>query len=101
MQAEAIDRESLERLAARRNFLFGLWAGRTLGFDGETLTRYACDVMAADRLVPGPADVVAKVEQDFDDRAVAFSRAMILVELGRCEDRAAAEFDPAHGWRPT
>jgi hypothetical protein len=51
--------------AARSTYLFGLWAGRTLGFTGRGLEAYVRDVLKADHREPGPHDVVAKVHTDF------------------------------------
>ncbi|MFO1091554.1 MAG: ATPase inhibitor subunit zeta [Hyphomicrobiales bacterium] len=49
----------------RSTYLFGLWAGRTLGFKGQGLQAYVRDVLKADRAIPGPHDVIAKVHTDF------------------------------------
>jgi hypothetical protein len=87
------DAEFHKRVVERRNFLFGLWAGRTLGRYDHELARYASEVMTADLLVRGPQDMIAKVHRDFIDHDVLISRPMILLELHRCEDRAAAELD--------
>lgn len=80
-----------DQVFVRRNYLLGLWAGRALGHEGAALSAYAQDVIAADDLVPGPFDVVAKVQRDLHDHSVATSRAMILMELHRFEERARAE----------
>lgn len=90
------------RIVARRNFLLGLWAGKTIGHEGETLAHYAGEVMASDLLVRGPADIVTKVHRDFESHGVATSHAMILLELNRCEDRATTELaGPGQIWRHT
>jgi hypothetical protein len=49
---------------ARRNVLFGLWAGRRLGLTGDDLETYAWSVHLADRDQPGHDDVIAKVSDD-------------------------------------
>jgi hypothetical protein len=49
---------------ARRNVLFGLWAGRRIGLLGDSLESYAWSVHLTDYLEPGHDDVVAKVAAD-------------------------------------
>ena len=61
---------------ARSTYLFGLWAGRTLGFTGTGLQAYVRDVLKADDREPGPQDVISKVHADFS-----------VMGIAACEDR--------------
>ncbi|WP_291860821.1 ATPase inhibitor subunit zeta [Bradyrhizobium sp.] len=49
---------------ARRNVLFGLWAGQRMGLKGDAIEDYAWSVHLADRDSPGHDDVIAKVAID-------------------------------------
>ena len=49
---------------ARRNVLFGLWAGHRMGLKGDEIEAYAWSVHLADRDSPGHDDVIAKVAID-------------------------------------
>lgn len=62
--SEQIDEDSHEGEIARRNVLFGLWAGRHAGLKGDALEAYALAVHLADHRSPGHDDVVAKVAAD-------------------------------------
>ena len=65
MASAIADYETREGEIARRNVLFGLWAGRHLGLADADLEAYAWSVHLADREVPGQDDVIAKVSADF------------------------------------
>jgi len=62
--AERIDEDTREGEIARRNVLFGLWAGRHAGLEGDALEAYALSVHLADHRIPGHDDVIAKVAAD-------------------------------------
>ena len=49
---------------ARRNILFGLWAGQRMGLQSEAIEDYAWSVHLADGENPGHDDVIAKVATD-------------------------------------
>ncbi len=49
---------------ARRNILFGLWAGQRMGLKDDAIEDYAWSVHLADRDRPGHDDVIAKVATD-------------------------------------
>ena len=49
---------------ARRNILFGLWAGQRMGLESEAIEDYAWSVHLADGENPGHDDVIAKVATD-------------------------------------
>jgi len=61
---ERIDDDTRDGEIARRNVLFGLWAGRYAGLKDEALEAYALAVHLADHQSPGHDDVVAKVAAD-------------------------------------
>ena len=58
------DQELQFKVAARRNRLFGEWAGGQMGLSGEALTAYAKDVVMSDFEKPGDEDVLEKVQGD-------------------------------------
>lgn len=62
---DEIDYDTRDGEIARRNILFGLWAGRRMGMSGDALEAYAWSVHFADHHAPGHDDVVAKVAADF------------------------------------
>jgi hypothetical protein len=62
--SERIDEDTREGEIARRNVLFGLWAGRHAGLQGDALEDYALAVHLADHRSPGHDDVIAKVAAD-------------------------------------
>jgi len=62
--AVQIDYDTRDGEIARRNILFGLWAGRRIGLRGNALETYAWSVHFADQQCPGHDDVVAKVAAD-------------------------------------
>lgn len=66
--AERIDEDTREGEIARRNVLFGLWAGRHAGLEGDALEAYALAVHLADHRSPGHDDVIAKVAADLARR---------------------------------
>jgi hypothetical protein len=79
------------QVVARRNMRLGLWAGMRLGLRGERLENYARDVMDADYIMPGPADVIAKIRHDFDRHGVDFPSDLIGLELQRIERQVRSE----------
>lgn len=62
--SERMDADTREDEIARRNVLFGLWAGRRAGLEGELLEAYALSVHFVDLRSPGHDDVVAKIAGD-------------------------------------
>ena len=63
-RAERIDEDTREGEIARRSVLFGLWAGRHAGLEGDALETYALSIHLADHRIPGHDDVIAKVAAD-------------------------------------
>lgn len=59
-----IDYDTRDGEIARRNVLFGLWAGRRMGLSDAELESYAWSVHVADHRDPGHDDVIAKVASD-------------------------------------
>lgn len=91
--AALIDCETRDGEIARRNVLFGLWAGRRLGLAGDDLESYAWSVHFADRDLPGHDDVIAKVSSDLAAHAVAMTDRRLRAQLR--EMRLRAGFDLA------
>jgi len=58
------DQEIQFKVMARRNRLFGEWAGGEMGLSGDALAAYAKDVVMADFQKPGDDDVLEKVQGD-------------------------------------
>ncbi len=61
---DQFDYDTRDGEIARRNIMFGLWAGRRIGLKGNALETYAWSVHLADRHAPGHDDVIAKVATD-------------------------------------
>ncbi|WP_375308323.1 ATPase inhibitor subunit zeta [Bradyrhizobium sp. A11] len=62
--SKRMDEDTREGEIARRNVLFGLWAGQHAGLKDDALEAYALAVHIADLRSPGHDDVVAKVATD-------------------------------------
>jgi hypothetical protein len=86
-----VDQDSREGEIARRNVLFGLWAGRLLGLAGDQLELYAWSVHFADRDRPGHDDVIAKVRADLAARGVALREQRLRERLREMQLRASLE----------
>lgn len=61
---DQIEYDTRDGEIARRNVLFGLWAGHRMGLKGDAIEAYAWSVHLADRDSPGHDDVIAKVAVD-------------------------------------
>jgi len=59
-----VDYDTRDGEIARRNVLFGLWAGHFMGMKGDALETYAWSVHVADLHAPGHDDVIGKVGSD-------------------------------------
>jgi hypothetical protein len=94
----AIDCETRDGEIARRNILFGLWAGARLGLVGDDLERYAWSVHFADRDEPGHDDVIAKVTRDLAARGIAVRDRLLREQLREMRVRAA--LDLSHESKP-
>ncbi|KAA5597172.1 ATPase inhibitor subunit zeta [Blastochloris sulfoviridis] len=85
------DYEIREGEIARRNVLFGLWAGRRLGLADADLEAYAWSVHLADREVPGQDDVIAKVSADFAAHGVDITESRLRRHLHEMRLRASLD----------
>ena len=65
------DQELQFKVTARRNRLFGEWAGGQMGLSGEALTAYAKDVVMSDFEKPGDEDLIEKVLGDIAEKNAA------------------------------
>jgi len=61
---DQIDYDTRDGQIARRNVLFGMWAGHFMGMKGDELENYAWSVHLADLHTPGHDDVIGKVAAD-------------------------------------
>lgn len=77
----AHDAELRFRAEARRNKLVGLWAAEKLGLKADAASAYASEVVAADFVEAGDADVVRKLRADFDAKGIAVTDAEIRQQL--------------------
>ncbi len=69
------------RAEARRNKLVGLWAASKLGLKDDQANAYAKEVVAADFVEAGDADVVRKIAADFAAKGVKITDTEIRKEL--------------------
>ena len=67
------DKDVQFRARARRNKLFGLWAGQLLGLGAAAAETYAKEVVIADFDKPGDGDVIDKVLRDLKAKGVEMS----------------------------
>jgi len=82
---DQVDCDTRDGEIARRNVLFGLWAGRFMGMKGDAIEAYAWSVHLADLRAPGHDDVIAKVASDL----AAFGRPLKDRQLrGRLQEMA-------------
>ncbi|HEX2631370.1 MAG TPA: DUF1476 domain-containing protein [Bradyrhizobium sp.] len=77
----ALDEQQKFKAEVRRNKLLGLWVAEKLGMTGEAANAYAKDVVAADFLEPGHADVVRKVIADLDAKGVAITEEQVHAQM--------------------
>jgi hypothetical protein len=87
----ALDCETRDGEIARRNVLFGLWAGARLGLAGDDLERYAWSVHFADGDKPGHDDVIAKVSRDLAARGFAVRDSWLREQLREMRLRASLD----------
>ncbi len=62
---------------ARRDYIFGLWARKTLGYSNDALFAYVEDVMQADTLTKSTELVVRKVMTDISDAGLKIAKSEI------------------------
>lgn len=80
------------RAEARRNKLLAHWASAQMGVDGaDDIANYVAEVIAADMVRGGYADVVAKIKTDFDARGVAVDEAAIEAKVVEFDAKAKSE----------
>ena len=67
------DQDLQFKVEVRRNKLLGLWVAELLGKAGDEAEAYAKEVVSSDFEEPGDADVVRKVQGDFEAAGTDFS----------------------------
>ena len=87
----AHDEELRFKANARRNKLFGLWAAEKLGLSGDAANAYAKDVVMADFEESGDADVLKKVQKDFEAKGIATSEPDLRRSMNDLMEKAIAE----------
>jgi hypothetical protein len=75
------DADTRDAVLARRNVLAGLWAGRMLGLSGDDLSTYVRSVHAADFIVDGDADVVARLTADLNHKGIPVTARAVRMKL--------------------
>ena len=68
---------------ARCSKLYGLWAAKQLGLDGDNAHTYAKEVVEANLEEPGFEDVLRKVQKDFDEKNIEISDHIMRTELDK------------------
>ena len=76
---------------ARRDYIFGLWAGKALGHNDDALFAYVGDVMQADSLLSGTQRVVGKVVMDFVNAGINLGKSQIEQQLLLADHTAHAQ----------
>jgi hypothetical protein len=87
----AHDEELRFKANARRNKLLGLWAAEKLGLSGDAANAYAKDVVMADFEESGDADVLKKVQKDFEAKGIAMSEPELRRSMNDLMEKAIAE----------
>ena len=85
MTLDEIEQMTDGQVVARRNVAMGLWAGRKIGLRGRALDAYVLDVMRSDQHIPGPDDVIEKIQRDFIIHGVDCNAADIEAQLQKQE----------------
>ena len=62
---DQVEYDTRDGQIARRNVLYGMWAGHFMGMKDDAIEAYAWSVHLADLHAPGHDDVIAKVASDF------------------------------------
>lgn len=88
---DTLEQETRSSVLARRNFHFGLWAGRRLGLGEEALARYTRNLMTAGLGESGPLEMVGKVAADFRAQRIEVAEAALLENLRRLERQVRRE----------
>jgi hypothetical protein len=89
----AHDEELKFKATARRNRLIGLWAADKMGLTGDEAQAYAREVIKADLVEPGDADVFRKVRADFDAKGVIQSDHQIRRIIGEMMVEAVRQIE--------
>lgn len=88
---EQIDDDTRLEEIARRNALFGLWAGQRMGLQGAELETYAWSVHFSDLQSPGYDDLIEKVAVNFARCGKAVSEPRLRSYLREMVIRASAD----------
>jgi hypothetical protein len=87
----AHDAELQFKVAARRNKLLGVWAGKLMGLTAEESDAYAKSVIQADFEEAGDEDVIRKVLGDLSSKGLS-SQAEVRQALSDCAAEARRQF---------
>lgn len=89
--SDQIEYDTRDGEIARRNVLFGLWAGHRMGLSGDAIEAYAWSVHLADRDSPGHDDVIAKVAVDLASCGKSISDRQLRNYLNEMAMRASLD----------
>ena len=89
--SDQIEYDTRDGEIARRNVLFGLWAGHRMGLSGDAIEAYAWSVHLADRESPGHDDVIAKVAVDLASCGKSISDRQLRNYLNEMAMRASLD----------
>ncbi|MEQ9124600.1 MAG: DUF1476 domain-containing protein [Alphaproteobacteria bacterium] len=85
------DQEIQFKVMARRNRLFGEWAGGEMGLSGDALSAYAKDVVMADFQKPGDDDVLEKVQGDLKAAGIDLEKQRLRKRMDELLAQAKAQ----------
>ncbi len=86
------DSEMAFKVRARRNRLFGFWAGEQLGYEGAELESYATRIVIFSVQSPGDESLIKMVLKSFRDSNVDYSEHQIQKQLNYFHADAQKEF---------
>lgn len=88
----AMDQETLFKIIARRNRLFGQWAAEKMGLTAEETEAYAKAVVQADFEEAGDGDVIRKVVGDLTSAGVEIDEGAVRTALEEKTVEARRQF---------
>ena len=82
------DEELTFKINARRNRLFGQWAAKLLGYEGEKADDYVDEIIVADLQKSNNGGAFRKVLDDFESANVTISDHLVYKEFEKCWEEA-------------
>jgi hypothetical protein len=91
-----LDEELRFKVRSRRNKLFGLWAAKHLGFEGDDARDYARSLVRLECEQPGHIEVGEKVMRDLQAIGAGFTVSLVVKALADAEAEAVREITDAY-----